>query len=772
MNNLILLADSYKHSHFQQFPKNTTNTYYYLESRGGKYPTTTFFGLQYLLKKYLLKKITYQDIEQAEQLLRLHQVPFNKQGWTNIVEKYSGRLPVEIRAVPEGSTIPTHNILLSIENTDPEYFWLPGFLETLIVQNCWYPTTVCTLSRHLKGIIREFLEITGDPVGLPFKLHDFGFRGVSSVESSAIGGAAHLVNFQGTDTLSALEMVMQYYNEEDPQSFSIPASEHSTITSWGKEGELAAFSNMLDVYPTGLVACVSDSYDIFSACENLWGTVLKERILKRDGTVVIRPDCYDDQTEIFTNKGWVLFKDLDRSFKVAQFYKGNIDFTASFGIVDEAYSGPMVSFKDEKGRLDLMVTPNHRMVLFDQQTGVYKVEEAEQVKYYYGKDIPRAGFKIGNDRGLSALERLLIAFQADGSYPSGWNPNKLHNKVNIRFNFAKERKAKRLSWICEMGGFPYSVRREPARPQNYNIYIELPFVPSKTFDWVKLEEINGSWCREFIDELSYWDATRRTDTRFKYDTTIKENADMVQAIACMGNIGATHSVFQDDRKEHFSDIHSVSLLTHKNFIGGHSVNKTISDYSGRIYCVKVPSGMVIVRRNNKVCVSGNSGKPVSTVLSVLDILTSKFGHITNTKGYKVLPPQIRVIQGDGVNAESIQDILTVMTNRGYSADNIAFGMGGALLQAHTRDTQNFALKCSQAKVNGEWREVYKDPVGDVMKKSKRGRLALIETTEGLRTIQSSWPNIEEPKDILRTVFRNGELLVDETFTEIRNRASN
>merc|ERR1719512_320977 len=118
-----------------------------------------------------------------------------------------------------------------------------------------------------------------------FKLHDFGFRGVSSVESAAIGGAGHLVNFLGTDTMAALQCAKDFY-KEPVSGFSIAASEHSTMTSWTKDGEVDAMRNMLTQYPKGLVACVSDSFDIFRACEQYWGTDLKEMIEKRDGQLV------------------------------------------------------------------------------------------------------------------------------------------------------------------------------------------------------------------------------------------------------------------------------------------------------------------------------------------------------------------------------------------------------------------------------------------------------------------------------------------------------
>jgi len=184
-------------------------------------------------------------------------------------------------------------VLFTLENTDEKCYWLSNYLETLLVQ-VWYPTTVCSQSRAQKIIIKKYLKDTGSQdvidKGLHlFKLHDFGFRGVSSVESAAIGGAAHLVNFMGTDTMAALVCADACYGEE-MAGYSIPASEHSTMTSWGKEGECNAMKNMLEKYPKGLVACVSDSYDIFNACSNYWGSELKKMVEERDGILVVRPD--------------------------------------------------------------------------------------------------------------------------------------------------------------------------------------------------------------------------------------------------------------------------------------------------------------------------------------------------------------------------------------------------------------------------------------------------------------------------------------------------
>ena len=300
-DNLILLTDSYKVTHWKQYPKGTTKVYSYLESRGGKFDNTLFYGLQYFIKKYLSGQvITEEKINQAKRLLTSHLGDglFNEEGWRHILDKHDGRLPIRIKAVPEGTPVKTGNVLVTVENTDPEVPWLTNYIETILL-NIWYPITVATLSREVKKNLINYLqkttsyseeEINGV---VSFMLHDFGCRGVGNPETAAIGGSSHIINFLGTDTLPAIMLAQEFYNTENPLAFSIPASEHSTITSWGESFEVKAMENMLDAYPTGLVACVSDSFDIIRACRDYWGTNLRDKILSRDGRLVIRPDSGD-----------------------------------------------------------------------------------------------------------------------------------------------------------------------------------------------------------------------------------------------------------------------------------------------------------------------------------------------------------------------------------------------------------------------------------------------------------------------------------------------
>jgi len=311
-NNLLLLTDSYKVTHWVQYPKDSATVYSYFESRGGKHKEIVFFGLQYFLKRYLAGVVvTKEKIDEAEMIYKAHfgaGSSFPRDKWMYIVDKHGGKLPISIKAVPEGTVLPYKNVLMTVENTDPECFWLTNYLETLLVQ-VWYPMTVASNSRAQKKVILDYLQETAvkfpdGHYGEDFKLHDFGFRGVSSVETAGLGAAAHLINFKGTDTIAGLIIARDFYaggGGESPGAvagYSIPASEHSTITSWGKEGEYDAFKNMLTSFPKGLVACVSDSYDIHKACgDKMWGSPeLKKLILSREGDgvnpgqLVVRPD--------------------------------------------------------------------------------------------------------------------------------------------------------------------------------------------------------------------------------------------------------------------------------------------------------------------------------------------------------------------------------------------------------------------------------------------------------------------------------------------------
>ena len=480
-DNICTLTDGYKFTHAHQYPPGTEYVYSYFEARGGEFPWTLWFGIQYLLIRYFSGiVVTQEKIDKAaERVAAYFGNPelFNREGWEYILKEHGGKLPLVIKAVAEGSVIPTRNVLMTVENTDPKCWWLTNYVESLLSQ-VWYPSTVATISRAIKKDIWDALVRSGTATDaqVAFMLHDFGLRGSTSMESAAIGGAAHLVNFLGTDTFPATEFLMDYYEAAMP-GFSIPAAEHSTITSWGKEHELDAFRNMLKQFPTGPVAVVSDSWNIWNAAKQFWGRDLKTQVLKRDGFVVIRPDSFED--------------------------------------------------------------------------------------------IPR----------------------------------------------------------------------------------DLP--------------------------------------------------------------------------------------------------------------------------------------------QFLEVLAHEFEAPSNDKGYRVLPDQVRVIQGDGIKRNTVKPILEAVMDRGFSADNLAFGSGGGLLQDCNRDTSQYAFKASSIIVNGKQRDVYKQPIGMASKNSKRGRLKLVKhpqfktatggseymtvaenfTYVGPAPRENTSDGIREAADQLFEVFRDGMVMYPEKFESIRRRAA-
>ncbi|MEM0900665.1 MAG: nicotinate phosphoribosyltransferase [Pseudomonadota bacterium] len=295
--NLILNTDSYKYSHFAQYPPETAAISAYIESRrGGDCENVLFFGLQMFLKEYLSKPVTREDIDEADAMVTAHGLPFHREGWEKLIDKHGGYLPLVIEALPEGSVVPVGTPLVQVRNSDSDFFWLPTFIETSLLRAVWYPSTVATVSWHVRQMIAASLERTCDqPAGvLPFRLHDFGARGATSFEQAGIGGAAHLVNFMGTDTVSGLVYAKRYYGEE-MAGFSLPAAEHSTMTAWGEERETDAYENMVDQFggEGKLVAVVSDSYDLFRAVRDIWGGSLKQKVQEFGGTLVVRPDSGD-----------------------------------------------------------------------------------------------------------------------------------------------------------------------------------------------------------------------------------------------------------------------------------------------------------------------------------------------------------------------------------------------------------------------------------------------------------------------------------------------
>jgi nicotinamide phosphoribosyltransferase len=299
--NPLFKSDSYKLSHWLQYPHNTSKYFGYGEARGGKYKQSLMFGMEILLQHNLSKPIKVEHIQEMEEFAALHGEPFNKTGWMHIVNKYGGYWPVTIMAAKEGEIIPERNVLYTVESEeDPLAFWAGSYIEAQVLRGIYYPTTVATKSHQCKETIYHFLKLTADDPAneLLFKLHDFGARGVSSGESAEIGGCAHLVNFLGSDTMEGVWTANKFYKSA-MAGFSIPAAEHSTITSWLRSGEKDAYINMIKQYGKqgAMFAVVSDSWSIKAACE-MWAGELKELVVNSGATLVVRPDSGDPEAII------------------------------------------------------------------------------------------------------------------------------------------------------------------------------------------------------------------------------------------------------------------------------------------------------------------------------------------------------------------------------------------------------------------------------------------------------------------------------------------
>lgn len=294
--NPILATDSYKLSHAFAYPKDVTGMYSYIEARTQGMDIIIPFGLQIFLKKYLSQPITWENINEAEAFTKIHGEPFAREKWEYILRKYNGYIPVEIWSVPEGTPVRSGNALVTIECTDPEVFWVCSYIETALQRALWYPSTIATLDYSIKKEINHFYNISGaDKNMLLFAIHDFGARGVSSSEQAELGGAAHLVNFMGSDNIEGVRAANYYYNET-MSGFSVPATEHSVECSFGSdnESEEAYLNHVLTIFakPEAIVSIVIDGYDVFRAAETLC-TKFKQKIIDSGAKVVFRPDSGD-----------------------------------------------------------------------------------------------------------------------------------------------------------------------------------------------------------------------------------------------------------------------------------------------------------------------------------------------------------------------------------------------------------------------------------------------------------------------------------------------
>lgn len=290
-DNVLLATDVYKMSHMPFYPEGTTKVYSYLIARSDKkIPFTVFFGLQYYMENYLSQKITHAMVDE---FLEYREMILGSNP-PEVIKKMRaladlGYLPLKIKAVEEGTVMPVKNVLMTMTNTHEDFAWVVGFTESLVLK-IWNTITVASYSMKLRQLCEKYAKETCDNnLHVDWQVHDFGYRGVSSEETAALSGAAHLINFRGTDTVPAVKFLKQNYGATGLIGMSVPASEHSVMCAFGQENELQAFHNMLNQNPSGIVSIVSDTYSLWNVLQN-FGPILKDKIEARDGKVVFRPD--------------------------------------------------------------------------------------------------------------------------------------------------------------------------------------------------------------------------------------------------------------------------------------------------------------------------------------------------------------------------------------------------------------------------------------------------------------------------------------------------
>jgi nicotinamide phosphoribosyltransferase len=306
-------TDYYKTSHYKMYPEGTTKIYSNLTPRKSRLSGVNHivvFGIQYFILEYLIKQwneefFCNRSFTQRDKKLpvlkykRMMDYTLGKDSVdTSHIEKLweLGYLPLEIKALPEGTLCPIGVPCLTITNTVDHAYWLVNYLETIMSCTLWQPITSATIAHEYRKVLEKYArKTTGDVSFVQWQGHDFSFRGMSSLESACTSGAGHLLSFTGTDTIPAISFLEQYYSanvEKELVGASVPATEHSVMCMGTKDDELGTFSNLLKLYPKGILSVVSDTWDLWKVCTE-YLPKLKEQILARDGKLVIRPDSGD-----------------------------------------------------------------------------------------------------------------------------------------------------------------------------------------------------------------------------------------------------------------------------------------------------------------------------------------------------------------------------------------------------------------------------------------------------------------------------------------------
>jgi len=360
--NPLHAIDSYKLDHRSQYPEGTTMVYSNFTARSDRHKTvpdfmwsgkTVFFGLQYYIRKFLIEDWNTNffnlplETVMSRYIRRVANMIGSKAITYEHIEKLHnlGYLPIEIKALPEGSLVPIRVPMLVIYNTHPDFFWLTNYLETSLSSYLWKSITSATTAYHCRKFYNEMAVATGaDPYFCQFQGHDFSARGMSGMEDSSLSGAAHLLSFSGTDTVCAIDLLEDYYganSDKELVGVSVAATEHSTMQLNGNENEFETYKRLITkVYPSGIVSIVSDTWDFWNVLTDYLPR-LKDVVLAREGKLVIRPDtgnpadiiCGDPAADPDSPEGKGAIKLLYQTFGGRINAKGYIELDPHIGLI-------------------------------------------------------------------------------------------------------------------------------------------------------------------------------------------------------------------------------------------------------------------------------------------------------------------------------------------------------------------------------------------------------------------------------------------------------
>lgn len=351
----------------------------------------------------------------------------------------------------------------------------------------------------------------------------------------------------------------------------------------------------------------------------------KKMIGNADIIKLIRRDeaCLDKESEVLTQRGWIKFPELQSSDKVAQYHSdGSVSFVVPTKIINKHYSGEMISYKNLNNHVDMLLTPDHRVIYLNDKN-ILKEKTAEDFRPNSFNYIPVAGKIVSNNKKLTDFERLLIALQADGSIHDMETRNGLISGCHsISFSFKKQRKIDRLISILDRLDFEYTIGDIDKKGRTcFRIKVPVTYTLTKNFkDWITDYSTLGiEWCNEFIEEMINWDGSIRSDTgSYYYSSTVKDNTEVVQTISNLCGYKTYRFSQNDTRKETYKTVHRLSILKDRNTQSGQSLVKSRVEYNDNVYCVSVPTGMFLARRNNTIFVTGNCH--LYTTQNILNIL--------------------------------------------------------------------------------------------------------------------------------------------------------